>query len=269
MTVGSAEPLRFVFLTGSDTIERWLADAIAKVETSGDARCIGVVKADPPLQMPNRADSLGAVLRAPKHWAHFALRATLLRAELTAAVPLEDALPGVPVQLVHIEQRGAVVRLTDESVANLRGQSPDFILLGEFGILKGDVLTASRHGVWSHHHGDPRRYRGRPSCFWELHDGALEVSAGIQRLTETLDGGHFMGLATVETDPSFGRTMERLYDASTALLGIAAGHVRRHGSLPERVPLPEPLPPVHRRPTNGQVARAILQVMRAKAHRHR
>lgn len=270
MTAGRrGAPLRFALLTNSDGIERWLADAIAQVAEAGEARCVALIRADPPLPMPNRADSLAAVARTPQHWAHFALRATLLRTDLTTSLPIEEVLPGVPVQLVEAEQSGAVVRLGEESVAVVRQRSLDFILLGELGILKGDALTASRLGVWSFHHGDPRRYRGRPSCFWELHDRAPSVSAGIQRLTETLDGGHFMGLVTVETEPSFGGTMSRLYAASTGLLGTVAAYVREHGRLPPAVDLPDPLPPVHRRPRNRDVIRAIGVVLRWRLGRQR
>lgn len=269
MTGPEPDPLRFVLLTGSDGIERWLAKAITGANELGLVECVAIARPEDPLHMPNRADTIGAVLRSPRHWAHFALRATALRTELTRLVPFAEALTGVPHRSVRLEQSGAVVRVTESSLDELRGLDLDFILLGEFGILKGDVLAISRHGVWSHHHGDPRRYRGRPSCFWELHDGATEVSAGIQRLNEKLDGGAFMALATVETLPSFAGTMARLYEASTGLLGTAAAHVRRHGSPPEPIELPDPLPPVHRRPTNAQVAKAVAGVVSRKARGRR
>lgn len=67
-----------------------------------------------------------------------------------------------------------------------------------FGIIKGDVLDATEHGVLSFHHGDLRKYRGMPSGFWEfLHD---EDTAGVtlQKLSETLDGGEIVAYEPVD-----------------------------------------------------------------------
>ena len=57
----------------------------------------------------------------------------------------------------------------DEAVAWVKAQSPDVLLRFGFRILKGPILSGSRYGVWSFHHGDNTVNRGGPA-----EDGALQ-----------------------------------------------------------------------------------------------
>jgi hypothetical protein len=254
-------------LTGANHIARWFAESIFRAVDTGTAECVTVFTPDKELVSPNRLSRPKDVLAERKHWAHFALRATLLRTEYSEPVELADALPNASRTTVRLMQRGAVTRVEDESIDAMRALDLDFVLLHEAGILEGDALSVSRFGVWSFHHGDPRTYRGRPSCFWELHDGTPVVSAGIQQLNETLDGGHFMNLVTVASTTSFGATMTRLYRASTTLLASTCRQVATSGELPPAIPLPTPLAPLHGRPSNAAVGRAVGRVARAATQR--
>jgi hypothetical protein len=58
-----------------------------------------------------------------------------------------------------------------------------------FGIVRGEILRAPRHGVWSFHHDDEMRYRGGPPAFWEIYRGDPDTGVVLQRVTERLDGG--------------------------------------------------------------------------------
>lgn len=264
--VPAGNPLRFALLTAEPAIERWLAMAIERARTDGTARCVALLLPEAPLQMPNRASSPRDVLRWPRFWGHFLLRATLLRTDLQDPVPAGEVVPGVPTLRIPVIQKGAVTRVAEAGIQEIRGLDLDFVLLGEFGILKGEVLHAARFGIWSHHHGDPSAYRGRPACFWELHDGAPTVSAGIQRINEVLDGGAFMELVTVPTQPSFRRTMESIYRESSELLTSAARAARdRAGELEHGSGIPgSKLPAPRSRPTNAAVARCVARVVRSR-----
>jgi hypothetical protein len=257
---GLAHPLRVVLLTASDDIELWLAQAIDRAVGHGAIELAAIATPAGPIRTPNAAASLWEVVRKPRHWGHFVLRRTLLRTSLAARLPLDARYPEVSRVEVSVEQVGSTTYVSEPGIAALVDARADVILLGELGILKGAVLDAVPFGVWSFHHGDPRAYRGRPSCFWELHDGADVVSAGLQRLNETLDGGAFLGLVTVGTRPSFGGTMDALYDASTTLLASVAHQVVHSGELPDAIELPNPLPPVKRRPGNRAVLTAARRV---------
>lgn len=74
-------------------------------------------------------------------------------------------------------------------VQAIRGFELDFILRFAFGVIRGEILAAARHGVWSFHHDDEERFRGGPPCFWELYTNEPVTGSILQRLTERLDGG--------------------------------------------------------------------------------
>jgi len=71
----------------------------------------------------------------------------------------------------------------------IRAHDLDFVLRFGFNIIRGEILTAPRYGVWSFHHGDEQVYRGAPPCFWEIFQGQPQTGCMLQRLTERLDGG--------------------------------------------------------------------------------
>lgn len=77
----------------------------------------------------------------------------------------------------------------DEDISKIRSYGLDFILRFGFGIIRGDVLSAARYGVWSYHHGDEEKYRGGPPGYWEIYKGDPVNGVILQRLTNRLDGG--------------------------------------------------------------------------------
>ncbi|TYT60520.1 formyltransferase family protein [Natrialba swarupiae] len=64
----------------------------------------------------------------------------------------------------------------------------DVVVLFGFGLIRGDILTATDHGVLSFHPADIRRYRGMgvPPIFY---DGRDSAGTTLQRLNESVDGG--------------------------------------------------------------------------------
>lgn len=67
----------------------------------------------------------------------------------------------------------------------------DVLVRFGFGLIRGDVLTATEHGVLSFHPADIRKYRGMgvPAIF---HDGQDRGGATLQRLDESIDGGEIV-----------------------------------------------------------------------------
>lgn len=92
-----------------------------------------------------------------------------------------------------------------------------------FGIVKGDALTAPTHGMLSYHHGDLRKYRGRPAGFHEFVRGEKTAGVTVQKLNESLDGGDIAAFAEVNIHDatSWHEVLSRLYDASEGLLATA------------------------------------------------
>jgi hypothetical protein len=117
--------------------------------------------------------------------------------------PLGEVLQGVDIlHVVPHRTRGVFDRLPEADIAALRRYDLDVLLRFGFRILKGAILTVPRHGVWSYHHGDPTRFRGGPSCFWEIAQGERSVGVVLQRLTESLDAGEVLYRSTSSCAPT-------------------------------------------------------------------
>jgi hypothetical protein len=101
-----------------------------------------------------------------------------------------DYFKGVDVKECLITQKGRYRDVfSEKDVVDIEGNNLDFILRFGLGILTGSILTCAKYGVWSFHHGDERKYRGRPACFWEMYDGQYTIGGILQRLTDQLDSG--------------------------------------------------------------------------------
>jgi hypothetical protein len=103
----------------------------------------------------------------------------------------------------------------DGHIGALGAMNLDFLIKFGFGIIRGAILAAARYGVWSFHHGDETRYRGVPSCFWEIYHGDPVTGSILQRLTERLDGGVVLKRGHFQTIPdSYVRNRDRAYMGS-------------------------------------------------------
>ncbi|WP_276372803.1 hypothetical protein [Chryseolinea sp. H1M3-3] len=79
--------------------------------------------------------------------------------------------------------------IQENDIRQIKGLDVDvFVRLG-FRILRGEILKASKFGVWSYHHGDNKVNRGGPAGFWEVFGRKREIGSVLQILTEDLDGG--------------------------------------------------------------------------------
>lgn len=103
-----------------------------------------------------------------------------------------------------------VHRLPDDAVAQIREKKLDVLIRFGFNILRGDVLTAAKYGVWSYHHGDNDYYRGGPANFWEVLERNPMSGAILQVLTEELDAGKVMCKGLFATDVGFSHARNRV-----------------------------------------------------------
>lgn len=93
----------------------------------------------------------------------------------------------------------------------VRNANLDFILRFGFNIIRGEILTLPKLGVWSFHHGDEMKYRGSPAGFWEIYKGDPVTGAILQRLTERLDGGIVLKKGYFQTiSHSFSRNVDQV-----------------------------------------------------------
>ena len=95
--------------------------------------------------------------------------------------------------------KGFVHRFPPEVVEEVRRRDLDVILRFGFNILRGDILSACRYGIWSYHHGDNEFYRGGPAHLWEMVEGQPLSGVILQVLSEDLDAGFVLCKALFPT----------------------------------------------------------------------
>jgi len=79
-----------------------------------------------------------------------------------------------------------------EDIEKIKNHNLDVLIRFGFGILKDDILDASKYGVWSYHHGDSAVKRGEPSGFWEVFENIDITGSTLQILSKDLYEGKIL-----------------------------------------------------------------------------
>lgn len=165
-----------------------------------------------------------------------------------------------------------VHRFPEEALENIRARNLDVLLRFGFNILRGDILSAARYGVWSYHHGDNDFYRGGPAHFWELEEGALLSGVILQVLTEELDGGLVLCKSLFPTQHTISMSANRQapYWGSTDMVIRKLHELHQFGweHLQKKSVPPSPYRgrrKLYRTPTNLDMARWLGPVFVKKA----
>lgn len=142
------------------------------------------------------------------------------------SVPIEDRPWAETATVLRAQPEpadGFGQRLPAETVDRIADADVDLLFRRGFGILVGDVLTTPTHGVVSYHHGDIRKYRGRPPGVWEFANEEETAGITLQRLSSTLDGGEIVVEKTVDiTDcHTWQAVKQRLFESSVDMLATA------------------------------------------------
>ena len=153
--------------------------------------------------------------------------------ESTPETPVFNALLiGLKKITVNPERRRFVDLFTEADTKAVRELELDVILRHDFGIIKGPILEAARHGIWSFHHADNRHNRGGPPGFWESLHQAPVTGATLQILTPELDGGRVIARCWRNTEPNAIRNERAIYDLSCTLVWRELTRLARDGFVP-------------------------------------
>jgi len=131
------------------------------------------------------------------------------------------------------------------------------------GLLR--VPPAERIGcqILSYHHGDPRRFRGRPAGFYELLSGESQIGQVVQILSNALDAGKVVAYAETKAYPhSYRKTLVEAFRRSPLLLRTAIDNALAARTLPF-----EPEGRNFRLPSNALVARFCAGIAGKKVGR--
>ena len=105
-------------------------------------------------------------------------------------VSLKNELEKISLVYCNTELKGKYAQyFSAKDLTLIKSHKPDVILRFAYNIIKGEILTLAKHGVWSFHHADEQVIKGGPAGFWELSKRMAVTGAILQRLTEKLDAG--------------------------------------------------------------------------------
>ena len=117
-------------------------------------------------------------------------------------------------------------------IAKVKEHNPDVIIRFGFNILRGEILTVAKHGVWSYHHADHEIIRGGPAGFWEYMLGEHHTGAILQRLTEKLDDGVVLRKGYwALVKHSFRENLDSLLMNSSGWIANALTELHHHGTV--------------------------------------
>jgi hypothetical protein len=105
---------------------------------------------------------------------------------------------------------------SQEIISEITKRKIDFFLRFGFGIIRGDILTTPKYGVWSFHHSDEQIYRGGPYGFWEIYYNNYRTGSILQKLTNKLDGGIVLKRGQFKTAlNSYSKNVDNILSKST------------------------------------------------------
>jgi hypothetical protein len=139
-----------------------------------------------------------------------------------------------------VSKSGFVYRFSAEDVEKIRALGLDLMIRCGAGILRGEILHATRLGILSFHHGDNRVNRGSPPGFWECYHEWPQTGFVIQRLTEELDAGEVLVRGSFGTRYYYSLNQAHLYRKSLVHLKHLLKRIAATGSLPPAENAPSP-----------------------------
>jgi hypothetical protein len=270
-------PLRIGILLDGNRLIRVFAEIIRDIQQSGFAK-IELLIYNSPAAAPIATAPAPLPLRLLRAFSANRRKALLWnlynrldrKLHTLAADPVEEEdcsalLQGIESLRVSPITQRFVQRFPEEAVEAIRAQDLDVLLRFGFNILRGGILHAARHGVWSFHHGDPDSYRGGPAHFWEMYERNPLSGAVLQILTEELDAGKILAKTLFATAPGFSLLHNRVqpYFGSAHLMIQKLWELHQYGwERLQRAMVP--LAPyagkrkIYRTPTNSEIARWLI-----------
>lgn len=257
--VDDRSPLRVGLLLDGLRVPAWVYAVVEDVAASPHATLVlAVLRRDP----APRSGLVARLWRRRRHlvyelYSRLDRRLFRRRPDAFAHRDLAPLLEGIPLLEVTPRTTRFSDALEEGDLEAVRRHRPDVLLRFGFRILRGEVLTAARHGVWSYHHDDEREIRGGPPGFWEVMEGRPGSGAILQVLTESLDAGRVLARSVSPTDRrSVMRGRNHVYWTAVPFVRRCLEHLATTGSLPAPDGQGEPAP-LHRKPGNLR-ATAVL-----------
>lgn len=174
-------------------------------------------------------------------------------------VDIGNHLVAVPRMRCKTKRSGKYTEsFNDSDISQIKVYDLDVIVRFSFNIISGKILSVSKYGVWSYHHGDNQKYRGFPSCFWEIYYGDRITGAILQKLNEKLDDGQILykGFFKTELD-SYAKSKDLVHMGSSNWIGYVCKEIISSGEISVKVPMKPSNAPIYKRPNNIQMLKYL------------
>lgn len=127
---------------------------------------------------------------------------------------LLNTVPHLKCNLILDENKSA--KVDDATLAKLEGANLDFILSFSVSDLTGDIINAAKHGVWYFQFGDPEKYKGRTSCFWEIYRKDPVTRCCLMQLTDQKDRMIILKDGFLKTGILLSRNIDKIHFECTS-----------------------------------------------------
>jgi hypothetical protein len=107
----------------------------------------------------------------------------------------EKLFTGVPVIKVKPIKKGLENYIEPKNIDEIRGYGLDLFVKIGFDTLRGDILVASKYGMWTYW------FKGNPHGFWEVMKGLPETKENLLILNEDSNGGRLIYSSSSFTYP--------------------------------------------------------------------
>jgi len=205
-TRDTGEPLRLGLLLESLEVRAWVYEMIEQVIDDGHAKVELIILSRSKVAAnarPEREQTASSSISVNRLFGAATRRlADLINTyyvqrdrsieSATVLHAITDLLPDAKVIEVDTNVTGNLEEFSESALQQIRDHDLDVLYRGGFKILKGGILSAARHGVWSHHHGDNRTNRGGPPAFWEVMESSPNIGSVLQILGTELDNGQVL-----------------------------------------------------------------------------
>ena len=231
--------IRIGILVNGKTIRRWERDILEFIDQLPNASVVAVFENSAKARSPrswkrlpwlvtNRLESIVSKRLYGKTWDRIGSRPD----DSTSFDDLAQGATWREVQPV-CSPSGLVHKFSNEDLQYAKSQRLDLALRFGFNIIRGEILSVPRLGIWSFHHADNRVNRGGPPGFWEFFEDLPTTGATLQALTDDLDGGEVISRSHYPTMRfSWNENRRRLLQAAKFLMIDALTRVCRDPLAP-------------------------------------
>jgi hypothetical protein len=176
--------LKIGLLVDEQKVEAWLYKALERLQQSDYAEITLIINNTTPYHDNSGKYTIYNALRTLDNKLFKQKPDAQVTQDITPLFPDATLLNITPIQTPLTDA------LTKEDIQTIKDAKLDILVRGGLRILKGDILTAAKYGVWSYHFGDQDKSRGMADGgFWESIYKTPQTGVTLQILDDNLDGG--------------------------------------------------------------------------------